>query len=487
MTDVIVEEAECTRLLEKLDGLPLAVAQAGAFLKESGLSVQSYLRLYEEQWNELAQSLHESEAALDDYPDRSVWTTWNISFDSIVTMDPHVANLLLLWSYLDNRDLWYGIFEEIVNCASIAQRLSKWIGDIASNEIVFSKAMQLLRSFSLIEAVQSTNSYTTHPVVHRWAYFAKGRQYEVELGCLAVAVVGLAVPMQSYSMYASGQRRLLSHAQACSDRICKLDLKKLEKADIQVKRSILRAIHNIAMLYCDQRKPNDAEKMYLRALESYKEEYGADHESTLRVANNLGLLYDHQSKFNEAETIYLGVLEITERTFGAKHISTLNILSSLGLLYTHQGRFNEAEKWHMRALEGREGTLGANHLLTLQTLHNIGVLYMRQGKLNEAENVLARALEGFKASLDYNNFKTRPLILDTMWHLGTLWTKDRPENAKEMFEMALYGYRINEGNLSKNCINLERNLNELKHSMQSRQDVKQPDRDRPSKSGQKKS
>jgi hypothetical protein len=40
-------------LLERLDGLPLAIAQAGAYLQESGVSVETYLRFYDQQWNEL--------------------------------------------------------------------------------------------------------------------------------------------------------------------------------------------------------------------------------------------------------------------------------------------------------------------------------------------------------------------------------------------------------------------------------------------------
>lgn len=44
-------------------------------------------------------------APLQDYPDRSVWTTWTISYETIRETYKVVANLLLLWAFLDRKDL----------------------------------------------------------------------------------------------------------------------------------------------------------------------------------------------------------------------------------------------------------------------------------------------------------------------------------------------------------------------------------------------
>jgi hypothetical protein len=45
--EMIVDTAESERLLALLDGLPLAIAQAGAYLQESGVGLTTYLRFYE--------------------------------------------------------------------------------------------------------------------------------------------------------------------------------------------------------------------------------------------------------------------------------------------------------------------------------------------------------------------------------------------------------------------------------------------------------
>jgi hypothetical protein len=212
--------AERKRLLELLDGLPLAIAQAGAYLQKSGVGLKTYLSFYEQQWSELMEVDNITDAPLRDYPERSMWITWAISYQAIYDKHKHTANLLLLWSFLDNKGLWHGMFAEACKKSTVvASMLSAWIGDVASSDVAFGRAMQLLRDYSLIQAVEATKSYTMHPVVHRWTYHYQGKQYELELGLLAVIAVGWAVPDSSTPDYSTLQRQLLPHAQACSGQI----------------------------------------------------------------------------------------------------------------------------------------------------------------------------------------------------------------------------------------------------------------------------
>jgi hypothetical protein len=154
--------------------LPLAIAQASAYLQESRVSVKDYLGLYDQQWDKLMVLENRDDALLQDYSDRSVWTTWAISYQAIHNRHEATANLLLLWSFLDNKDLWHGLFVATCRRSAIAAKmLSGWTRDIASNELKFSRAMQLLRSYSLVEVAAETTeviktaSYATHLVVHQ--------------------------------------------------------------------------------------------------------------------------------------------------------------------------------------------------------------------------------------------------------------------------------------------------------------------------------
>ncbi|KAF1960998.1 hypothetical protein CC80DRAFT_269456 [Byssothecium circinans] len=441
------DTAEGERLLVLLDGLPLAIAQAGAYLQESGVGLATYLRFYEQQWSELMESDHLADAPLQDYPDRSVWTTWAISYQAIRDKHKATANLLLLWSFLDNKDLWHGLFAAACQASGTAlTMLSRWIGDIAGSELEFSRAMQLLRNYSLVEEVEETTSYATHPVVHQWAHHSQGKCFAIELSQLAVVIVGWTVPESSTRDYSTLQRRLLPHAQACSRQIVKreagwrLGVDKGNDEDVdrdEQQDTILRAIHLLGLLYADQGKLGEAEQMYKRAMRGHEEALGPKHTSTLNTVGNLGSLYYSQGKLTKAEHMYERALQGTEEALGPNHTSTLSMVSNLGVLYYSQGKLAEAEQMCKRALRGKEEALGPSHTSTLDTVNNLGNLYADQGKLGEAEQMYRRALRGYEEALGPSHTST----LQTVNNLGILYkNQGKVGEAEQMYERALRGY-----------------------------------------------
>ena len=136
--ETLTDSAPSDELLDKLNGLPLEIAQAGAYLQESDVTIRTYLKFYNQCFGELMESNHQSGPPLQDYPHRSIWTTWTITYNAIREKDEATANLLLLWSFLDNRDLWYGLFAEPYKSSEdAAHYLYEWIGDLATNELRF--------------------------------------------------------------------------------------------------------------------------------------------------------------------------------------------------------------------------------------------------------------------------------------------------------------------------------------------------------------
>jgi hypothetical protein len=91
------------QLVERLDGFPLALATAGAFLKRSSLPFAQYVELYNSKWNVSGPRSR----PLPDYRDRTLYTTWNISFIQIEKEDPNAAQFLKLLAYFDNQNVWY--------------------------------------------------------------------------------------------------------------------------------------------------------------------------------------------------------------------------------------------------------------------------------------------------------------------------------------------------------------------------------------------
>ncbi|MCJ1235291.1 hypothetical protein MMC14_003258, partial [Varicellaria rhodocarpa] len=134
--------------------------------------------------------------------------------------------------------------------------------------------------------VKDVASYATHPVVHRWAYYFPGEDVRVELAQLAIIMVGWAVPDSSTRDYSTMQRRLLPHAQVCSQWVLAVETGlrtrsytsgNTDLVESEEKEATLDAIHNLGNLYADQGKLIEAEKMYERALGDYEEALGLEH------------------------------------------------------------------------------------------------------------------------------------------------------------------------------------------------------------------
>ena len=84
----------------------------------------------------------------------------------------------------------------------------------------------------------------------------------------------------------------------------------------------------MGLLYADQGKLDEAEKMYQRALQGYEKAGGTDHTESLDTVNNLGLLYADQGKLDEAEKMYQRALQGYEKAWGPDHTLTLNMANN---------------------------------------------------------------------------------------------------------------------------------------------------------------
>ena len=114
MVDIVADSQQSIELLHLLDGLPLALAQASAFMKETSTSFADYIEFYRSQYREIMNSNGDAGQPLPEYPNGNICTTWTISYQAVQRRDPAAAQLLLLWAYLDNKDVWFELLSPAV-------------------------------------------------------------------------------------------------------------------------------------------------------------------------------------------------------------------------------------------------------------------------------------------------------------------------------------------------------------------------------------
>ncbi|KAJ7746051.1 P-loop containing nucleoside triphosphate hydrolase protein, partial [Mycena metata] len=163
------------KIVKELYYLPLAIAQAGAFILKSE-DLDGYLSLYAENCARLLRE--ESEQPHDQYA-WTVYTTWQISFDRL---SQPAAGFLQLCSFLHHT----GISEDMFRHASKysfplwlppkeelqepLQFLSHFIGSTGEwDSLSFLKVTNEIKAYSLITFDVASKVFSIHPLVHAWS------------------------------------------------------------------------------------------------------------------------------------------------------------------------------------------------------------------------------------------------------------------------------------------------------------------------------
>ncbi|TIA00516.1 TPR-like protein [Aureobasidium pullulans] len=422
------DESAADTLLEKLSGLPIALTQAGAYIRQTGVSVAEYMDHYNSTWQQLMEK--QDEYCLQEDSERSVLTTWKISYEQVRSRSEGASNLLKLWSFLYADDLWY----DLVACSkTLASHVvvPKWLLLLAENKLEFNRAMGLLIKYSLVESKMETRSYAMHSVLHSWCLHVA--QHDSEKGDfrrLASCIVGQAMPPLEMDEFWILQRRLLPHAQT---------IMRFVEDEKNAKLSIdeYDAFAQLAYSFRVQNRYAEAEKMYERALAGKEVVLGPDHTSTLDTIFNSGIAYLTKGRLPATEGMLRRALVGQERASGPEHISTLATVRGLGNVYQAQGRLAEAEEMYEKALAGFEFALGPEHPSTLDSLNTMGVVFTAQNRLADAEKMFERVLTGYEKIHGQEHTRT----LQAVNNMGLLYlAQGSPEKAERMFERVFAGF-----------------------------------------------
>ncbi len=87
-------------IVKRLHGLPLALAQAGAYIYEMGITPKKYPESCEARTHDIMTQNNDIT-----YANGSIMATFQISYDAVRARNPMAFELLSLWGFLDNSDV----------------------------------------------------------------------------------------------------------------------------------------------------------------------------------------------------------------------------------------------------------------------------------------------------------------------------------------------------------------------------------------------
>lgn len=284
-------------IVKQVDGLPLALDQAGAYIEEIGCRLTDYLQLY----TTYRRDILKRNSQFASHPD--VAATFTLVFEKVEQANSAAADLLRFFAFLDPD----AIPEEIISKG--APTLGPAVQSVVQNSLKLQEALGLLRNFSLIRRNVDTGTLAIHRLVQAVIRDDMDTRTQRLWANRTVKVVSQTFPDVEVANWSQCER-CLPHALICFDLI-----------------------------------------------EQYRMTFREATELSFLVGT---YLYQH-SRLIEAESILNLDLKITKKLYGPKGIETAKSLNNLSLLYQVQGKYEQAEPLVQRALAISEQQLGPNH------------------------------------------------------------------------------------------------------------------------------
>jgi tetratricopeptide (TPR) repeat protein len=357
-------------IVQVMDGLPLALEQAGAYIEETECGLQGYVRLYRAQGVRL---LKEHGEFVPDHP-KPVATTWSLSFEMVEQANAAAADLLSFCAFLAPDSIPEELFSQSV--VDLGPKLEPVVSDPSR----LNTAIRELLKYSLMQRDHETRALSIHRPVQEVLKDQMDEEVQRAWAEWVVRAVNRTFPEVEFEAW-SRCREYLPHALACTELIEQHHFAFQEAAELLYRVGRYLDVHAQYAL---------AEALLQRALRIREQAHGAEHPDTAHTVQGLAWLYQHQGKYAEAEELFQRALHIREQALGPEHPDTAKTLHALADFYHDQGKYAEAESFYQRALRVYEQTLVPEHPYTLEALESYAELLREIQRSQEAEPFEAR-------------------------------------------------------------------------------------------------
>jgi tetratricopeptide (TPR) repeat protein len=442
------------KIANLLGGLPLALEQAAAYIKEENESYKGYYELLEKDTISVLEKKHLSHT-------ESIGATWNISMQRIKSKATKELLNLCAFFAPDN-----------IHCQWFIDAIDVLPDELRRNGLSdFTEIKKDLKAYSLVR-IDNTDKVSMHRLLQdvvknamndnkSWMYvdacvrifdkqisfdFSNNKYRETFTEMTPHILSITAICEQSgkrediedvasfYNFLGYGYTELANYEVALEYYQKAIDIreKKIGKEHIDT----AMVYNNIAAVYDDLGNYSKAQEYYQWAVDIY-EKFDKKHPDTASAYDNIGLTYSKQGYYDRALECCDKALAIREKIYGKEHYDTALSCTKLGEIYEIQGNYTKSLKKHLKALSIFEKVLGKEHLDIAVAYNHIGIVYTEQGKY-------AKSLEYHKLSLEIREKilgKEHPDVAISYSNIGGVYDEQGDcEKALEYHEKALFIY-----------------------------------------------
>jgi hypothetical protein len=387
------DDAQLRLLTHALDGLPLALEQACAYIEKNQVSVAAYCERI--QAHDSAQRLLERNDS--EFCPRSVLATLSLAFEKL--SEPALA-LLGLCAWLAAEPIPEYLFTEIPAkwTDELANSLPPALKTLAADEFVWRETVGELENYALCQVrVSRMADHMGNGAeevrclnFHRLTQAAvRASAHGAQAGAAALLLVRAAFPIYSYEpQHWPRCRSLTPHVQR---------LQACYQEGWQQARSHAGLLAQLATylkfglldLY------RQAAALDMQVLLILQNVQGEEHPETLASMNNLAETLWQMGDLPGAQALQEKVLEICRRVLGEGHPNTLASINNLALTLRKMGDLPGAWSLQENALEICRRVLGEAHPSPLNSLNNLATTRYQLDELPGAQSLMGQAVTGY--------------------------------------------------------------------------------------------
>lgn len=403
-----------TKIATVLDGLPLALDQAGAYIEETRCGLSQYLNLYGTHRRELL--LRRGRFPVD-HPD-SIVATWSLSFQQVEQESVAAADLLRLLAFLNPE----AIPEEIIITGTT--ELGEVLSAAANDALILDATIELLLRYSLIRRNWEAKSLSMHRLVQAVLKDGMDRETQRVWAERATRAVNRVFPDSELKTWEKYQR-YLPHAYTCAAYVDEFQFAFPEAA---------RLLNEAAACLIIQAQYYQANQLLKTALAVRQQILEGNHPDMAHTLNNLGILNRFTGEYSQAEQFHQRALRIQEQVLGQNHLDIAQTHYNLANLYRAEGAYLKAEPYYMQALNIRVETLGIDDPQVAQSYYGLAKLHHSLEKYQQAEKYCNLALHIQEQRLRDND----PMIASTLNMMAKIYQgQNKLDLAEEMNMRAL--------------------------------------------------
>lgn len=445
-------QTEALKILNILGHLPLAIDQAGAYIRDKGMPLQEFVENYKSRKEEVLAQRH----IYWDYKKRlhdeekgetplGVLTTWELSIVEIgKTEIPRSAieHLMTVTAFLGHFDVSESLFREYATQASpVPDWLSCYMVNDEWNHDLYREMVADLSKLSLAQIHDSSAArccLSLHPMIKDWLQLRLLEGDRCDHISDAIKILATYIKARSLESSLQEARSLLNHLDAC------IDSYKRHRVRFHPSHSKHIRDHQMTIysFFMNHGRYQEAEEGFKIVLENDVQQYGKDHIHTFRTTRNLADAHIHCGRYVEAQSLLAASLK--EKTIqGIKaDAETVHVLCGLANVHAKLDRPAEAEKYYETALNAHCVQKGPSHLQDILPIYErLAEVKRYLGKQEEAERLYHMAYSGYERECAYDEDATIDMLRTAGGLADLLRTQGRYKEAETSYREAWQGYK----------------------------------------------